>query len=1238
MNSTKPIRNDGSLLCEFENQGVYASACELFNAGFHITSLHKYKKYPFDDFNKNTRSPPEVGMTGVGIVTGTLCNSINKYVFALDIDIYRSERRDKILSQILEQIGKEVYLEKTPSGGYRIIFYMENLTEKNSKQFPFAEENDNAEHKDNVEFFAKKKQVVVAPSKAKNKSNEIGEYKPISNVGLMESATLTEYELEEFLKLLEMLSDEYSSKKFQHKHTISPEKREKIRHLHHQLKSEGYITGPLYNGEKHCTIPDWKKGVDNAAFDKENLTGIVLKLGKQKDGSYLNCFDIDIKEHKLGELPMHVLGQFKPVLGELFYAERSVSGGYHIIFKTKKPLDLDKKWKLSTGKTLEVLWADHETINLAPTSSYINKYQFSGFPEYGYSSVLSDSDIRNITTVDTDTVRNFVNNLESCRKNGSFNGGKCTLNSSENKAVRQYMKQYGSLSEINKQIKTVFPDVIDLLDYLEINHSNNLKPLYINFFSLCADDGKNPDALLYYNNNQNSKNTWTGYSVQDFHAHGEVMSFGQYLCKYDQKHDQKLFDNLMERIGYGKLNKFVPITTTFWKGPIVYKCGQYISDDIMMQIIKLINQVIQHNHNTGKQTKILITAPTGVGKTEMFYRLAAEKEIRMILALSYTSQVLQGKESHTTPGILKGMCNMDYEVPDTGSIFMTYNKAPIVEGKINPSEYVMVIDEAHNLVNHSDFRRNAIHDLQHLSDNCKAVIYITATPEYINHKDLDLEIKIEQENLPLKKAYVCKYNRRAIPKVVDALISQHIPGTIDVVYVRSKKQMKLMKKLIQAKLSTEVHILYSDIKEDSKVYDNLSKYERLSGKSIFKEGGVLLTTNLIVDGVNILDYNIGNVFLVNIKSTTDLIQFPSRFRNGFNNYFLFVSGNIADYVEKKNRQKLTEKYYNLAYHQKQSFDVFFYNMKQFQRSTGVEAKGISLSNRFTLLDNNGEISENAILRQVQDVEARRMNYDTSEIQAYMNEYNFDVSELSINNITTNCLTVENIENATIAVTLKKIRETDQIRCILTDNKYAVNRGLLVKDYLKGHKDLFDKLLVDYQIDKHKPSGMFKELLQCKDCQTLLYKYCTGLELNAVDPLALLQRRYSRENIYSMKRTYQNLVIEMSGVMPPLDDRFWRFYELREFIRKVKNQSDEPVIINSSQLLHYAKFFNSKYSAVYNEKDSKNVVGDLKDIFHVEVDKIKRDKSNRKVTEYIIHEEWTLQNIQRLSFRSSNIYQ
>ena len=115
------------------------------------------------------------------------------------------------------------------------------------------------------------------------------------------------------------------------------------------------------------------------------MTGIVLKLGKQLDGSYLNCLNFNDPSDEAIET---LFGYDT----EDLFLEESVSGGFHMLFQTKERLDIcgDRSLPMDGGK-VGVLWTDHQTVNIAPTCSYIKGYDHTGDPEYRISRRLSGS-------------------------------------------------------------------------------------------------------------------------------------------------------------------------------------------------------------------------------------------------------------------------------------------------------------------------------------------------------------------------------------------------------------------------------------------------------------------------------------------------------------------------------------------------------------------------------------------------------------------------------------------------------------------------------------------------------------------------------------------------------------------------------------------------------------------------------------------------------------------------------
>ena len=999
------MQNETNGPTETEKQelaAVLEQANQLNLAGYQITILNKYEKKPKHLNWQNIYSQPEPGMTGVGIVGGSVIKGTNRYIYIIDIDIYRPEKRDRVYHEILALLGsKEIYAEITTSGGYHLIICCEKKITTN-KVFRFREYNYDV--KDKVEFFTNG-QCLIAPSRAlQNDKITIGKYVKLPGVDIEDTAVLTIDELNQFLVGLKALSQKYQNQKFHHNHMISVAHRAELVRLYHELKDMGFACAPLYGGSKYSKHLKWNQVRDDD-FESTRLTGIVIKLGKQPDGTYIVCLDFDhVKEEMMAKI--------SDLLGKGALIEQSVSGGYHLFFRTKTKLDINVKWKLpNKGGKLEVLWMDQHTVNIAPTCACTGSDK-AGAPVYKTSKRLSGS-FDSIEFADVTVMQKIINGLIPDRKKipgapmQHFNS-----NSEENAYMLQRIHQFGDINEIDKQIKLIHPNTLDLLDTLKIRHSSIPKPDSVRFFSLYANDGTHPDALLFHNQNDSNLNNWSGYSVQDFHS-GDRTSFSQYLCKYSPGR----FEYLMDQIGFGKTKIKTPISTVFTGNTITIECDRFISEEQHLEVMNAINDVIR-NKGQNQQAKIVITAPTGCGKTEMFYRLAKDGEIRMILALAYTTQVLQGKEKHTIPTVLEGLCGNDRDVSNTGSLFITYDKAKIVRQWIVPDEYIMVIDEAHNIVNQNTFRNKQLRILTELSNHCKAVVYMTATPEYINYRDVDLVIKIKPVSPKTNHGTVVKYSQDIKSVLSNVIVRQHLPGTVDVVYIRNTETLQQIENVIKSKRpDLQTHVLFADIKSDSNVYMSLSKYQRLSEKISCTTCDILFTTNLIVDGVNINDINIGNVYLVDPGSTTDLVQFPARFRHGYREYFIFVTGNQPDSGNWIiSRQALVEKYYYIAYKQKQSYEHFNKILLGYGLvNLGANDNKIQLVDQYDLLDDKGNIQEYTILLKVQQLEAMRMRWDVAFLKDYLEKsefgYNFQINEKPLQNLMEEYFTSDDIASA-----------------------------------------------------------------------------------------------------------------------------------------------------------------------------------------------------------------------------------
>jgi hypothetical protein len=168
---------------------VYERADQLNLAGYQLTILENYQKKPKHLNWQNIYSQPEQGMTGVGIVGGSAIRETNRYIYIIDIDIYRPDKRDKVYQEILVLLGsKEIYSETTTSGGYHLIICCEEKISSN-KVFRFREYNYNV--KDKVEFFTSG-QCLIAPSWAyQNDKMTIGKYVKLPGVDIEDTAVLS---------------------------------------------------------------------------------------------------------------------------------------------------------------------------------------------------------------------------------------------------------------------------------------------------------------------------------------------------------------------------------------------------------------------------------------------------------------------------------------------------------------------------------------------------------------------------------------------------------------------------------------------------------------------------------------------------------------------------------------------------------------------------------------------------------------------------------------------------------------------------------------------------------------------------------------------------------------------------------------------------------------------------------------------------------------------------------------
>ncbi len=1183
---------------------VYERAQELTQAGYKTIPAYGYAKNNFTSNWPNTDFQPDPTMTGVDIQAGAPIKGTNLYPMVIDIDISCPNKREYVYEIIMSYFNysSRMYIEETASDGIHIVLLAQFNDNKNTS-YSLQESNCNARHKDQVELFVNRKQIMVAPSKAINKRAKIGQYKKKSTLDLRNIDLLKVISIDQYagLKtLLESLSSQYRINAYPHQHQVDSDTKNAIKAAYHALKAQGYKLRPLYNGCKHAIKYKWNTDAD---FESTELTGLQLKLGKQPDGTYLCALDFDSPSPEFAA-GLEAIIEERPDM----YWERSVSGGYHYIFKTNENPDIHGAWQMKHNEQahgkLELLYADIETINIAPSSTYVDAWEFTTDPVYETCRTIS-GDLDDLSMEPVDALRRFEQMLVSTRRNGSTTPTECALISHEIRHAKSRIYDYGTPLEVNRIIKSCFPNPNNLLDFMNVQYISDPKKGYTRFMSLMFDDKRNPDAVLFHNYDNNKNNKWTGYSVNDYHSSGPVISFAEYLVMSNEP----LFENLMARIGFNDSIENTPIKLEYTGKTVEVQCEQYPDPDAVLR-------VIQELLSNSKKQKVVITGPTGSGKTELFYRLAKEEKLKLIIALPYTGQVHQGKTHHTISDVLEGMCDNDRDIPNN-SIFMTYDKSSWVNQKYDLQDYVLVIDESHNIVGQNDFRGEALSNLKRLAKKCKMVIYITATPEYIDYANVDLLIRIMPSNMKPKNAIVVKYTKDSAATLCRMILEKYEKGKINIVYKRSISDLGKMKTIIAEKHpDIESHIVSADLKNTCQVYDNISKHQKLAGNGVFENGGILFMTNLVIDGVNIHDENIGNVFMIDINNTTDLIQYPSRFRAGYDNFFILISGNKPKHtVAQRSRQRLAAMYYNIS----RAYRKAFIQSRMSMYIPSMTALNIQLENVYNTLDKNGNIVDESVLYQVQERESGYMNYDTECIKAYMEkpEYNFTVSEYGKAIPDKPVLTSADIDWGKKLHRDKNKKLAEMLKDILRDKEHEVARNEILRDFVKKNKKTYQILSKMFNIAKHKPTNRFGVFFGSNECKTVLRAYCVALEIHMNDPMVLVDKHLSEDKLTSVRRTVNNIRANLSDEVLIEDEYYDRYTSIKQWIHDLKNGSN-TVEISADQLKQYAYEYSNKKSTKYHKQ---NVLSDLKDIFDV-----KKDKSK-----YIVGNEWSITNVHGIDF-------
>lgn len=308
-------------------------------------------------------------------------------------------------------------------------------------------------------------------------------------------------------------------------------------------------------------------------------------------------------------------------------------------------------------------------------------------------------------------------------------------------------------------------------------------------------------------------------------------------------------------------------------------------NDYLSEVQKEIFEVINNNKN------ILISATPATGKTTLFANLCVERNSpsihnnRIVFCSPYLIIQEQFKQrlidSKVTVNFeLNGECKRKKLEVDDKIITSTFKSFPRISESLKPED-IVIIDEAHSLLNVYSDKKNKKHD--HFGNFYKAlystkakVVLMTGTPVDSFHYWFDSlqEIKVLKDSLKAKVniQYSTQNENEIVIQFAKESIKKYGAGTLNVIYVKNKNKCDKFLEIIRSHKYRGL-VLTSDSKLTSD-YKLLVEQSFISKKYQF-----LITTNVISTGTNILNDNMGGALILNERDPIEIKQFSKRFRN-----------------------------------------------------------------------------------------------------------------------------------------------------------------------------------------------------------------------------------------------------------------------------------------------------------------------------------------------------------------------
>lgn len=1039
--------------------------------------------------------------------------------------------------------------------------------------------------------------------------------------------TLSNYEKGEINKIIKKMptiksQDILNIPGFNEKLIFNDVKEESLDSTVLSLLRKDYPIVPFFENKKY---PTNIKGWNTKKFEKSdftNCTGIGVKTGNTGREFQIVAIDIDIYDNEY--FSKLLLSYFQYKSENILSIDKTVSGGYHIYFLTDTMCRIESRsYDLHIGKV--EIYGDSKQIAIAPTKAFSKKNHIGDYRSYNLSvkdiaSTISSHIFVKLISCFIDDFSKFIkikkeNNINNEIKN--INNMRKNIYTEKN--LENILESKNLLSElVGKNI-----DIESVMSAFNVKYikSNDRYDIYSPFSSNL--DGNKPGMVCYFNNMN---------LIHDFHENNDI-SWQKLLTRYAEINELSFYDVLYDYFGID-YSKYINLNKK--NTPIFYTKKINLDENT-----KLSSKLSELKDEVQKNNYLNIVSKTGTGKTTAIVKLFEELKEPTIILVPYVSNVEQNSKRFNH-GSYSSSKNLNQSIKNKikyilrclkkdNIMFATYDTINIIN-KINPgilSTINIVVDEYHNMINQYSFRKNILVEIYKFQTNFKRTITLSGTPYFINnkvsrcHKDSfdqyeyglnDFRTIYFDSNEKINKKSLTVVNSSKYESISYAITNlDKNPEKINILLLNNKDDLLSIKKILMDELNYEesdIAILSSgDLKYEKVGLTSVSKdvsddvYKSIIEKSLIPSYvKLVLTTQVISDGIDILNNNIGQIHIISLQNIITIEQFFARFRNGYDNLFIYNKEKEEMIVEGRQNLDLSKKYFKISKNATKVFSDEYEMSEMFE--VGASMENLMLSNS----SDDGYIPNN--------LQFQKMKLDS------MNKYIFSINDNLITFLLSSSIYPENFDIN--YVTYDKNEFVDKMSNMKSDIKRYKNEQRL--EYI----EILDSTFKSEDSECIRVDATFKtlkmEYSKNKIMMKLLLNYMKlyAMDFEHSDIIALLKKcTFSRiSNIINTIKAIGNINLWKIKKIGKSKE-FKLFTLIKNNMEKIKTITDIRELIYNTSLDRYLLDTNSikKFCKLYFVCSSKG--NNIK----IEKEKdIETLKNNKKLIKYLNGAEYFIEKI------------